>query len=107
ARRRIWRRSREPLAAALARGAVAVASALRMSLRPLAAFSFATSCTAAALAAPQDPPGPVPDVLLNTCDWRLVGPFRGGRVGAVTGVVGERDTLWFGGTGGGVWKTIV
>jgi photosystem II stability/assembly factor-like uncharacterized protein len=53
----------------------------------------------------KDPAGPVPDVLLNTLDWRLVGPFRGGRVGTVTGVPGERDTYYFGGTGGGVWKS--
>ncbi|MCC7062296.1 MAG: glycosyl hydrolase, partial [Planctomycetes bacterium] len=53
----------------------------------------------------KDPAGPVPDVLLDTLDWRLVGPFRGGRVGTVAGVVGERDTYYFGGTGGGVWKT--
>jgi photosystem II stability/assembly factor-like uncharacterized protein len=37
--------------------------------------------------------------------WRQVGPFRGGRVLAVTGVVGEPDTYYFGGVGGGVWKT--
>src|SRR5258708_13655106 len=37
--------------------------------------------------------------------WRLVGPFRGGRVLAVTGVVGQPNTYYFGGVGGGVWKT--
>src|SRR5256885_310571 len=37
--------------------------------------------------------------------WRLVGPFRGGRVLAVSGVVGEPNTYYFGGVGGGVWKT--
>jgi photosystem II stability/assembly factor-like uncharacterized protein len=37
--------------------------------------------------------------------WRLVGPFRGGRALAVTGVVGEPNTYYFGGVGGGVWKT--
>ncbi|MGE3172756.1 MAG: WD40/YVTN/BNR-like repeat-containing protein [Planctomycetota bacterium] len=50
-------------------------------------------------------PGPVPTVLLDGCDWRLVGPFRGGRVAAVTGVPRDRDTYWFGACGGGVWKT--
>lgn len=59
----------------------------------------------AALAAQPEPPGPVANVLLDTCDWRLVGPFRGGRVGTVTGVAGQRDVYWFGACGGGVWKS--
>ncbi|MGZ7064087.1 MAG: hypothetical protein ACXVKD_14645, partial [Candidatus Angelobacter sp.] len=37
--------------------------------------------------------------------WRLIGPFRGGRVLAVSGVVGDQHTYYFGGAGGGVWKT--
>jgi len=38
--------------------------------------------------------------------WRLVGPFRGGRVDAVAGVVGQPLVYYFGATGGGVWKTV-
>ncbi|HMD99201.1 MAG TPA: glycosyl hydrolase [Terriglobia bacterium] len=37
--------------------------------------------------------------------WRLIGPFRGGRVLAVTGVSGEPNTYYFGAVAGGVWKT--
>ncbi|HET9742356.1 MAG TPA: hypothetical protein VFQ00_06390 [Terriglobales bacterium] len=37
--------------------------------------------------------------------WRQVGPFRGGRALAVSGVVGEPNTYYFGSVGGGVWKT--
>src|SRR6187455_1333455 len=37
--------------------------------------------------------------------WRLVGPFRGGRVVAVAGVSSEPHTYYFGGVAGGVWKT--
>jgi photosystem II stability/assembly factor-like uncharacterized protein len=37
--------------------------------------------------------------------WRNVGPFRGGRTTAVTGVVGHPDTFYIGSSGGGVWKT--
>jgi len=37
--------------------------------------------------------------------YRLVGPFRGGRVVATSGVVGQPDVYYFGGVGGGVWKT--
>src|SRR5690242_7109737 len=36
--------------------------------------------------------------------WRLVGPFLGGRVLAVTGVIGDPHTYYFGGVAGGVWK---
>jgi len=37
--------------------------------------------------------------------WRLIGPFRGGRVGAVEGVASDPKTYYYGATGGGVWKT--
>src|SRR5213082_2530400 len=38
--------------------------------------------------------------------WRQVGPFRGGRVTAVAGVVGQPLVFYMGATGGGVWKTL-
>jgi len=37
--------------------------------------------------------------------WRSIGPARGGRVVAVTGVPGEPEVYYFGAVGGGVWKT--
>jgi photosystem II stability/assembly factor-like uncharacterized protein len=37
--------------------------------------------------------------------YRLIGPFRGGRVVAVAGVVGQDNVYYFGSTAGGVWKT--
>jgi photosystem II stability/assembly factor-like uncharacterized protein len=37
--------------------------------------------------------------------WRMIGPFRGGRVNTVSGVVGQPDTFYFGSVGGGVWKS--
>ena len=37
--------------------------------------------------------------------WRSIGPFRGGRVLAVTGVPGDPNVYYFGGVAGGVWKT--
>ena len=42
---------------------------------------------------------------LRALEWREVGPFRGGRSAAVAGIPGERQTYYFGATGGGVWKT--
>jgi photosystem II stability/assembly factor-like uncharacterized protein len=37
--------------------------------------------------------------------WRLVGPFRGGRTRAITGVPGQPHTFLTGAVNGGVWKT--
>lgn len=37
--------------------------------------------------------------------YRSIGPFRGGRVGAVAGVATQPNVYYFGATGGGVWKT--
>jgi len=37
--------------------------------------------------------------------WRLIGPFRGGRVTAVAGHPAQLTTFYMGATGGGVWKT--
>jgi len=37
--------------------------------------------------------------------WRNLGPFRGGRSNAVTGVPGQPSTFYFGSVGGGVWKS--
>src|SRR5437763_1081967 len=44
--------------------------------------------------------------LLQSLEWRLIGPHRGGRVVAVTGVVGNPMTYYFGACAGGVWKTV-
>ena len=38
-------------------------------------------------------------------DWRMLGPFRGGRCDAVSGVPGRPDEFYFGHVNGGVWKT--
>src|SRR5579884_2834772 len=41
----------------------------------------------------------------NALRWRLIGPFRGGRVVAVAGVPGDPTTFYFGSVDGGIWKT--
>src|SRR6266478_1329123 len=38
--------------------------------------------------------------------YRMIGPERGGRVTAVTGVPSQAYTFYMGSTGGGVWKTL-
>ncbi len=52
--------------------------------------------------------GAIADVnpsLLSGMKWRQIGPFRGGRVEAVTGVPGDPSTWYFGAVAGGVWKS--
>src|SRR5436189_194129 len=43
--------------------------------------------------------------LFQDLRWRLIGPFRGGRVLAVTGVPNEPEHFYFGSVNGGVWET--
>jgi hypothetical protein len=56
-------------------------------------------------ASPATPAG-VDPALFQELRWRLIGPFRGGRVLAVAGVSGEREHFYFGSVNGGVWETI-
>jgi photosystem II stability/assembly factor-like uncharacterized protein len=44
-------------------------------------------------------------VLFSKVKYRLIGPFRGGRSAAVAGSYKNKNTFYFGATGGGVWKT--
>ncbi len=48
---------------------------------------------------------PVPPSLYNGLSYRLIGPFRGGRSVAVTGIAGDGATFYFGSVDGGIWKT--
>ncbi|SFN45613.1 Uncharacterized protein SAMN04487989_101539 [Bizionia echini] len=41
----------------------------------------------------------------SNLEYRLIGPFRGGRSAAVTGVPNKPNLFYFGATGGGVWRT--
>jgi photosystem II stability/assembly factor-like uncharacterized protein len=45
------------------------------------------------------------DSALKLVKWRSIGPFRGGRSVAATGVIGDPKTYYMGTTGGGLWKT--
>ncbi len=43
---------------------------------------------------------------LGGMQYRLIGPFRGGRSLTATGIPGDPSTYYFGSTGGGVWKSV-
>ena len=45
------------------------------------------------------------DSIFNSVKYRNIGPFRGGRSVAASGVVGDPMTYYMGNTGGGLWKT--
>ena len=66
--------------------------------------AFLTALTFAVPIQAQDAPSESSE-LYSTMEWRLIGPFRGGRSVAATGVVGDPSTYYFGGVGGGIWKT--
>ncbi len=56
------------------------------------------------------PAAPAPVVkfgekLYSSLQWRNIGPYRGGRSAAATGVPGKPNLFYFGSTGGGVWRT--
>src|ERR1043165_1596020 len=82
-------------------------SALRRLMLAGCAFLVATPALAQRRPARSSQlPAPAVDTsLYNALEWREIGPFRGGRVTAVAGVPDEPLTFYFGGTGGGVFKT--
>ena len=62
--------------------------------------TLAAACLLAVNAA-----SPIKPDLLKGLAWRNVGPFRGGRIAATAGAVGEPGTFYVGLPAGGVWKT--
>jgi photosystem II stability/assembly factor-like uncharacterized protein len=45
------------------------------------------------------------DAIIRAQNFRLIGPFRGGRAAAAVGSYTDVNTFYMGATGGGVWKT--
>ncbi len=76
--------------------------------RLLAAITATLTLLAALPAAAQQRPGTrivLDSAVLAGYTWRNIGPDRGGRSIAVSGVKGRPDEAYFGATGGGLWKT--
>ncbi len=61
--------------------------------------------TSASLHGQQQTPQPVDPSLYAAMRWRLIGPYRAGRVSAVAGIPGDPAVYYMGTPGGGVWKT--
>jgi photosystem II stability/assembly factor-like uncharacterized protein len=68
-------------------------------VRLVPAFVLFVLMSGAALAQQLDPG------LYSGLRWRMIGPHRGGRTVAVSGLEGQPNVYFFGGVGGGVWKT--
>jgi photosystem II stability/assembly factor-like uncharacterized protein len=75
----------------------------RAVLRLLIALALATA--AFSYAQPVSFAQQFSETLYSGLHWRMIGPFRGGRSNAVSGVPGHPDTFYFGSVGGGVWKS--
>ncbi|MBX7126570.1 MAG: glycosyl hydrolase [Cyclobacteriaceae bacterium] len=78
-----------------------------MKIRLLLVAALSVLCTVA----PAQKKGPAKatltydEKLYNALEWRSIGPYRGGRAAAVTGVAGKPNLYYFGSTGGGVFRT--
>ena len=77
-----------------------------MFLRRLLSCALLLGSLQAGAAAPPEASHPVDPAQFQELQWRLVGPFRGGRVLAVSGVVGQPEHFYFGSVNGGVWESL-
>jgi photosystem II stability/assembly factor-like uncharacterized protein len=73
--------------------------------RAFLAVVSATGALAVALSAQTPPTVGFDQTLLQELAWRNIGPFRGGRTKAVSGVVSQPNVFYAGAVNGGVWKT--
>jgi photosystem II stability/assembly factor-like uncharacterized protein len=73
--------------------------------RFLVSAFLAFIAASASLHGQQQTPQPVDPSLYSAMRWRLIGPYRAGRVSAVAGIPGDPAVYYMGTPGGGVWKT--
>src|SRR5215467_6182241 len=76
---------------------------LRLFRRSALAVTLASSVGSFAIA--QSAGGPIDPRLYSALSWRNLGPFRGGRVAAVSGAIGQPGVFYIGLPAAGVWKT--
>ena len=83
-----------------------MAGARRRSRTALAALVLIAAVLVPCLVAgAAERPAPVDPSLFRELRWRPIGPFRGGRTKAATGVRGRPGLFYIGVVNGGVWKT--
>jgi photosystem II stability/assembly factor-like uncharacterized protein len=69
-------------------------------IRLVIAMTFTLACVVQLVSAQQVSPE-----FLRAMKWRMIGPFRGGRITSVGGSPSQADVYYAGTPGGGVWKT--
>ena len=81
--------------------------ALRLGVSTCAALALVLGAWRVGDSAPSGSPAlsTVDSTVLKTFRWRSIGPDRGGRSIAVSGVRGRAKEAYFGAVGGGLWKT--
>ena len=72
---------------------------LTQRLRPVLTVSLILFAALVAFSQQYDPK------LFAEMQWRVIGPFRGGRTVAVTGVPGKPNVFYFAAVNGGLWKS--
>src|ERR1041384_7920135 len=78
----------------------------RTSFALLAILGVAASPTSkTSTTSPTSPTSPISPTLYSGLAWRNLGPFRAGRVAAVSGAIGQPNVFYMGLPLGGVWKT--
>src|SRR3984893_12081696 len=72
-------------------------------IRTLASFAlmFALAILVTRLVRAQE----ISETFYSAMNWRMIGPFRAGKVNAVAGVPGNPAVYYFGADGGGVWRS--
>jgi hypothetical protein len=91
---------------AVATASAAPAPAGKTGASPSAKTTASPAAAKTTAAKPTVAADPFDQKQLAGLEWRSIGPYRGGRVTAVTGVVGQRNVFYFGGTGSGIWKSV-
>ena len=86
-------------------GVLISAIVLLAALGSLLPAARAQSASANATASPTISDPQFPLSLYANLEWRCIGPFRGGRTVAATGVPGKPNFFYIGVNNGGVWKT--
>lgn len=77
----------------------------QMFVRAVLAVLIVAGCSSSPLFAQNDANTVYDPSLYEAMKYRMIGPHRGGRVTAVTGVPTDENTFLMGSTGGGVWQT--
>jgi photosystem II stability/assembly factor-like uncharacterized protein len=88
-------------------GALTLAAPGLSSFLRTAAYASTLGTAGGGMAGASAPGAPLDlDAITSGMRWRMLGPFRGGRVAAACGASGRPNEFYFGSVNGGVWKSV-